>query len=146
MNLYELQKEINWKRIVIKNTLKILQEIEEQLKSIPTANISEPVVQGGKKDGRLEKLIERKIMLEERVEMLENELKDYEPLLEELEELLKEYNDVYQQIYFEYYIKGYSAEKIGLRHNYSRAQVYNIINKIDEELKNKTLDKTRLKI
>ena len=66
MNLYELQKEINWKRIVIKNTLKILQEIEEQLKSIPTANITEPIVQGSKKSERIERLIERKIMLEER--------------------------------------------------------------------------------
>lgn len=141
MNLYELQKEINWKRIVIKNTLKILQEIEEQLKNIPTANITEPVVQCSKIGGKLERLIERKIMLEERVEMLENELKDYEPLLEELEKLLKEYNDVYQQIYFEYYIKGYSAEKIAQRHHYSRKQIYNIINKIDEELREKTLHK-----
>lgn len=143
MNLYELQKEINWKRIVLRNAVKSLEEIDKKMQSPKTSNVDGIIVQGGKRENVLDRLLERKQYLEDRVEIITEELKDYEPLLNELEALLKEYNDIYQIVYFEYHIKGYSAEKIGLRHNYSRRQVYNIINLLDEKLEFETLKKER---
>lgn len=145
MNLYELQKEINWKRIVLRNAIKNLEEIDKKMQSPKTSNVDGIIVQGGKRENIVDRLLERKMYLEDRVEIIKSELKDYEPLLNELESLLKEYNDLYQLIYFEYYIKGYSADKIGMRHGYSRRQVYNIINTIDEKLEFETLKKERQK-
>jgi hypothetical protein len=142
-NLYELQKEINEKRLYQKLLMEKIYLL--RCKTEPgTVKINEVVTKKNNIDKT--KIIDKIIEYEKEIELLQEEIDLYKPILEELEKLLKEYNDIYQLIYFEYYIKGYSAEKIGLRYNYSRAQVYNIINKIDEDLKNKTLDKIRLRV
>lgn len=140
MNLYTLQKEINEKRLYQRLALDKIMLLRNSLE--PKATCFKSIsVQGTPQTRDMADVFYKIVELEKEVEQYEKELDVYKPILEEIENLLKEFNDTYQLIYFEYYIKGYTAEKIGLRHNYSRAQVYNIINKIDEELQSKTLDK-----
>lgn len=144
MNLYELQKEYN---MILLQQKMIMNKIKYKRQSLEprSVNIQTVKVEGNQPKKDIADVMHEIVELEKEFEELENKKKTiYEPILEELEKLLKEYNDIYQQIYYEYYIKGYNADKIGIRHGYSRAQVYNIINRIDEELKNKTLDKIRL--
>ncbi len=142
MNLYELQKEINEKRLyqkLLMDKIKLL-----RCKTEPGSSQLKDVVTNRTKSDKT--IISDKIIeYENQIENLQEEIDVYKPIVDELEKLLKEYNDIYQLIYFEYYIKGYSADKIGLRHNYSRRQVYNIINQLDEELERKTLKKERQK-
>lgn len=137
-NLYELQKEINEKRLYQKLLMEKIYLL--RCKTEPgTVKINEVVTKKNNIDKT--KIIDKIIEYEKEIELLQEEIDLYKPILDELEKLLKEYNDIYQLIYFEYYIKGYSAEKIAQRHHYSRKQIYNIINKIDEELREKTLHK-----
>ena len=134
MNLYELQKEINEKRLYQKLLMDKIYLL--RCKTEPGSSQMKDVVTNRTKSDKTN-IIDKIIEYEKKIEELQEEIDIYKPIIDELEKLLKEYNDIYQLIYFEYYVKGYSAEKVALRHNYSRAQVYNIINKIDEELENK---------
>ncbi len=138
MNLYDLKKELKGKyaRIKLLKEKVILLKTKTEPGAVKFGNeITSKIITDKTK------IIDKIIELEEEIEILHEEIHLYNPFLNELESLLKEYNDLYQLIYFEFYIKGYSADKIGMRHGYSRRQVYNIINKINMELKEETLHK-----
>ncbi len=133
MNLYELQKEYNYKKTLIKYAKNKLKYLRNSLEP-GASKMQEEVVSGSRRKKDIADTMTEIVKLEEEIKMYTEELELLSPTLQELEEQFKEYNDIYKSIYYEYYIKGYSADKIGLRHCYSRAQVYRIINKIDEEL------------
>lgn len=141
-NLYELQKEINEKRLYQKLLMEKIYLL--RCKTEPgTVKINEVVTKKNNIDKT--KIIDKIIEYEKEIELLQEEIDLYKPILDELEKLLKEYNDVYQQIYFEYYIKGYSADKIAMRYHYSRRQIYNIINKLNKKFKQQINEKERQK-
>lgn len=142
MNLYELQKEYNYKKISKEYAERKITYLRNSLEPQST-KIKEDVVSGSRLNKDIADTMYEIIQLESEIKMYDEELELYAPVLEELEKLFNEYNDIYKKIYFDYYIKKYSADKIGLKHCYSRAQVYNIINKIDEELQSETLDEIR---
>ena len=142
MNLYELQKEYNSKKTFLKYARNKIIYLRNSLE--PRASgIKEEAVSGSRYKKDISDTMAEIIYLEEEIKMYEEELNLLTPILQELEDQFKEYNDIYKRIYYDYYIKGYNADKIGLKYYYSRAQVYNIINKIDEELYKKRLDKIR---
>lgn len=142
MNLYELQKDYNYKKISKEYAERKIIYLRNSLETQAT-KIKEDVVSGSINHRDIADTMHEIIKLEEEIKMYEEELELYAPMLEKLNNLFNEYNDIYKKIYYDYYIERYSADKIGLRHCYSRAQVYNIINKIDEELQTETLDEIR---
>lgn len=142
MNLYELQKDYNYKKLSKEFAERKIQYLRNSLEPQAT-RIKEDVVSGSREHRDIADTMHEIIKLEEEIKMYEEELELYVPMIEELNNLFNEYNDIYKKIYYDYYIKKYSADKIGLRHCYSRAQVYNIINKIDAELQSETLDEIR---
>lgn len=142
MNLYELQKDYNYKKISKEYAERKIIYLRNSLEPQAT-KIKEDVVSGSREHRDIADTMHEIIKLEEEIKMYEEELELYAPMLEKLNNLFNEYNDIYKKIYYDYYIERYSADKIGLRHCYSRAQVYNIINKIDEELQTETLDEIR---
>ena len=133
MNLYELQKEYNYKKTLIKYARNKIIYLRNSLEP-GASGVKEEVVSGSRYKKDIADTMAEIIYLEEEIKMYEEELDLMNSALDELERQFKEYNDIYKQIYHDYYIKGYTADKIGLKHCYSRAQVYNIINKVDEEL------------
>ncbi len=133
MNLYELQKEYNYKKTLIKYAKNKLKYLRNSLEP-GASRMGKEVVSGSRYKKDISDTMAEIIYLEEEIKMYEEELNLLTPILQELEDQFKEYNDIYKRIYYDYYIKGYTADKIGLKHCYSRAQVYNIINKVDEEL------------
>ena len=142
MNLYELQKDYNYKKISKEYAERKITYLRNSLEPQST-KIKEDVVSGSREHRDIADTMHEIIKLESEIKMYEEELELYAPVLVELEKQFNEYNDIYKKIYYDYYIKKYSADKIGLRHCYSRAQVYNIINKIDAELQSETLDEIR---
>lgn len=142
MNLYELQKDYNYKKTLKKYAEEKLKYLRNSLEPQATV-LKQDVVDGSRLNKDIADTMHEIVKLESEIKMYEEELELYAPVLEELEKQFNEYNDIYKKIYFDYYIKKYSADKIGLKHCYSRAQVYNIINKIDEELQSETLDEIR---
>lgn len=133
MNLYELQKEYNSKKTLLKYAKNKIIYLRNSLEP-GSSGIKEEVVSGSRYKKDISDTMAEIIYLEEEIKMYEEELNLLTPILQELEDQFKEYNDIYKRVYYDYYIKRDSADKIGLKHCYSRAQVYNIINKIDEEL------------
>lgn len=133
MNLYELQKEYNGKKTLLKYARNKIIYLRNSLEP-GASGIKEEVVSGSRYKKDISDTMAEIIYLEEEIKMYEEELNLLTPILQELEDQFKEYNDIYKRVYYDYYIKRDSADKIGLKHCYSRAQVYNIINKIDEEL------------
>lgn len=142
MNLYELQKDYNYKKTLKKYAEEKLKYLRNSLEPQATV-LKQDVVDGSRLNKDIADTMHEIVKLESEIKMYEEELELYAPVLVELEKQFNEYNDIYKKIYFDYYIKKYSADKIGLKHCYSRAQVYNIINKIDEELQSETLDEIR---
>jgi uncharacterized FlgJ-related protein len=138
MSLYELQKEYNYKKTLIKYAKNKLKYLRNSLEP-GASKMQEEVVSGSRRKKDISDTMAEIIYLEEEIKMYEEELNLLTPILQELEDQFKEYNDIYKRIYYDYYIKGYTADKIGLKYCYSRAQVYNIINKVDEELKCKKI-------
>ena len=141
-NLYELQKEINEKRLYQKLLMEKIYLL--RCKTEPSSTKFSDVITN-KTNIDKTKIIDKIIEYEKEIELLQEEIDLYKPILDELEKLLKEYNDIYQLIYFEYYIKRYSADKIAMRYHYSRRQIYNIINKLNKKFKQQINEKERQK-
>ena len=141
MNLYELQKEIKKKKCFIEQYKREIERYEEMMFKIKTSNIEADMIHGGKRRNNLDICIDEITYRQERIKDLKEELELYEPLIKDLEQILKDYNDIEQLIYFERKVLGYSVNKISQRHHYGKSQIYNIINKVEERLVEKTLEK-----
>jgi len=141
MNLYELQKEIKKKKCFIEQYEREIERYEEMMFKIKTSNIEADMIRGGKKRNNLDICIDEITYRQERIKDLKEELELYEPLIEDLKKILKDYNDTEQLIYFEKKVLDYSVDKIAQRHHYGKSQIYNIINKVEERLVEKTLEK-----
>lgn len=133
MNLYTLQKEIKEKHLYQTLLLEKICLLRTRLEP-KSSDASKEICSGGVGID-IADIVHQIVELEKELKQIESEICLYKPILSELERLLKEYNEIPKLMYFEYYVKGYSADNIGIRHSYSRAQVYNIINKLDQELK-----------
>lgn len=135
MNLYQLKKEIDQLKSYLIFYKNKLGEIDERMTSIKISTITAERVQGGTKENRTDYYIMNKDYCIDKIIAIECELKSYIPLLNQLEATFKEFNDKDRQIYFDYHINGYNADKLAMKYHYSRSQIYNIINRVNDQLK-----------
>ena len=138
MNLYDLQKEVNTKRAFLKNIIETVKELRYKLESPKVTKFDKIAVQGHGAGNPTDEIITRLSELESMVIDIERELELKTPLIRELEAILREFNDIDQLIYVEYHLKGYSAIKLAQKYNYSVRQIYNIIKRVEDRLKDCT--------
>ena len=131
MNIYELQKEYNILLAQIQLCTRMACELRTTAESPKIPQLDRISVQGhGKKRDMTDTVIPI-IDWEDRGKELEKKLAFYRDTIAEMEKILKEFGDIEQLMYLEYYLKGYSALKIGMRYGIDKSTVYKKIKKIE---------------
>lgn len=110
-------------------------EIKEQRNTIKATNYDKVLVSGTPKRQDISDVVARIVEMEEDVEQAQKEYDKLIPLMNELEEGYKDLNERDKLIYLEYHCKGYSAVKIGMRYDLKERQIYNILKKVEENIK-----------
>lgn len=110
-------------------------EIKEQRNTIKATNYDKVLVSGTPKRQDISDVVARIVEMEEDVEQAQKEYDRLIPLMNELEEGYKDLNERDKLIYLEYHCKGYSAVKIGMRYDLKERQIYNILKKVEENIK-----------
>lgn len=134
MNLYELQKQYKTEQASLRYYKEKLKTLENELIGLKSPQFQEDRVQGNPRRRTINDVVADKIQIEYQITTILENIANLDVYVKEVEEILKEFNDTEQLIYFEYHIKGYTAEKIGQRYHYSARQIYRIVNKVEERL------------
>ena len=135
MNLIDLKRKVKELTTFIKYQES---EIEEQRNTVKGTNYDKVLVSGTPKRQDMSDVVARIVEMEQDVEKAQKEYDRIIPLINELEAGYKELNERDKLIYLEYHCKGYSAVKIGMRYGLKERQIYNILKKVEENIKKRT--------
>ena len=135
MNLIDLKRKVKELTTFIKYQES---EIEEQRNTVKGTNYDKVLVSGTPKRQDMSDVVARIAEMEKDVEQAQKEYDRLIPLMNELEAGYKELNERDKLIYLEYHCKGYSAVKIGMRYGLKERQIYNILKKVEENIKKRT--------
>lgn len=135
MNLIDLKRKVKELTTFIKYQEL---EIEEQRNTVKVTNYDKVLVSGTPKRQDMSDVVARIAEMEKDVEQAQKEYDRLIPLMNELEDGYKELNERDKLIYLEYHCKGYSAVKIGMRYGLKERQIYNILKKVEENIKKGT--------
>lgn len=137
MNIYELQRYINEKKLYQKLLIDRVILLRNRLEPKATT-IKDISVEGSPPKQDMADTIHKIVELEKEIDLIDEEIKTCNPYLEELEKILKQYNDRNQLIYYYVKLKGYSSLKSGsmVFPQIGERQVERIVKEIEESLSN----------
>ena len=109
-------------------------EIVELRNTVKATQYEKDLVQGSHKRTDTSDVIAKVVEMEKELRKAQEEYDRLVSLINQLEEGYKLFNDRDKLIYLEYYCKGYSAIKIGMRYGITDRQVRKIVRNIEKSI------------
>lgn len=133
-NFYDLKKQLELCLI----NLKSLQERKEILNSFlnpRTFKISEVPTHGGAKSDPFVTYTYEMINIDRQIELVKKEINILQKNIKLMEDVLRRIDGQTYKIFVYRYIDGLKVDDIAMKTNYSKRRVYQILNKIEKNIK-----------
>jgi RNA polymerase sigma factor (sigma-70 family) len=131
MNLIDLKRK---KRELSSFLNYMYAEVNEKRDPVKATRFDKTTVDGTKKHYDTSDVVLAITDMEKDIEKTQQEYDRITSLINELEKGYKELNERDKLIYLEYWCKGYSTSKIGVRYGLSDRQVRRILKKVEKKL------------